>query len=53
MWGKTVNGRGMWNSREAPHERWGYGNCGIHVGRYLVHTRLDYVARLRKCISLA
>ena len=24
-----------------------------HVGRYLVHARLDYVTRLQKCISLA
>ena len=47
MWGKIVRGGGgrgggMWNSCEAPHERWCYGNCGIHMGRYLVHARLDY-----------
>ena len=31
----------MWNSREAPHERCCYGNCGMHVGRYLVYVGLD------------
>ena len=31
----------MWNSREAPHERYCYGNCGMHVGRYLVYAGLD------------
>ena len=28
-------------SLEAPHERWCYGNCGMHVGRYLVYAGLD------------
>ena len=28
--------------REAPQERYCYGNCGMHVGRYLVYAGLDY-----------
>ena len=31
----------MWNFREAPHEQCCYGNCGMHVGRYLVYVGLD------------
>ena len=42
MWGKTIRGRGMWNSRDAPHERWCYGNRGMHIGRYLVYPGLGY-----------
>ena len=44
---------GVLNFCEAPHEQWCYENCGIHIGRYLVHARLDYVTRLQKYISLA
>ena len=37
---RPFQGRG--NFRETLHERWCYGNRGKHVGRYLVHARLDY-----------
>ena len=30
----------MSNSGEAPNERYCYGNCGVHVGRYLVYSGL-------------
>ena len=39
---RPLEGEGMRNSCEAPHERWCYGNCGMHVGRYLVYAGLDY-----------
>ena len=38
MWGKTVRGMEVC---EAPHERCRYGNCEMHVGRYLVYVGLD------------
>ena len=31
----------MWNSREAPHKQYCYGNCGMDVGRYLMYAGLD------------
>ena len=36
-------------SLEAPHERWCYGNCGMHVGRYLVLAGLDYWIMSQDC----
>ena len=27
---------------EIPYERWCYGNCGIHVDRYLASARFNY-----------
>ena len=40
---RPLEGGWMWNSCDALHERWCYGNCGINVGRYLVHARLDWI----------
>ena len=40
---RPLEGGWMWNSRDALHERWCYGNCGINVGRCLVHARLDWI----------
>ena len=39
---RPLEGEGMWNFREVPHERWYYGNRGMHMGRYLVYAGLDY-----------
>ena len=39
----------MWNFNEAPHEQWCYVNCGIRVGRSLVHARLDYWIMSQDC----
>ena len=46
----TVRGRGgTWNSHDTSHERWCYKKCGIHVGKYLVHARLDYWILSQDC----
>ena len=42
MWGSPLEEGGTWNSSEAPHQRWCYGNYGMHVDRYLVYAGLDY-----------
>ena len=34
--------RGLWKSCGTLHVWWPYGNCWIHLGEYLVHTRLHY-----------
>ena len=39
---RPLEGECMRNFREAPHERWYYGNRGMHMGRYLVYAGLDY-----------
>ena len=46
---RPLEGEGMRNSCEAPHERWCYGNCGMHVGRYLVLAGLDYWIMSQDC----
>ena len=44
-----VGGKDMCNFREDLHEQWYYGNCGIHVGRFVVHARLDYWLMSQDC----
>ena len=46
---RPLEGEGMGISLEAPHERWCYGNCGMHVGRYLVLAGLDYRIMSQDC----
>ena len=41
--------RDMWDSRKTPHEWWCYQNCGMHVGNFLVHARLDYWILSQEC----
>ena len=44
-WGETPlerGGEGVVKSHEILLELWSYGNCGIRVGKYLMHARLDY-----------
>ena len=36
-------------AHRSPHERWCYGNCGMHVGRYLVLAGLDYWIMSQDC----
>ena len=39
----------MWKSCEILREWWSCGNCEIHVGKYLVHSRLDYWVLSQDC----
>ena len=41
-WGKFIWGvRALWKSSGTLYVWWAYGNCWMHMGKYLVHARLD------------